>query len=69
MAKKKLADVQKTLAGTKKTQKNWQIKTWTQIGKLADEALRALQADNVQAAGEFLRAIRGVALTAEQDGL
>lgn len=60
---------QPAAAGVKKTQKNWQTKTWAQIGKLATAALETLDAGDTRGTRELLKAIRGVALTADQDRL
>jgi hypothetical protein len=67
--KKTSKKMQPTATGAKKTQKNWQTRTWAQIGKLAAAALETLEAGDTRGARELLKAIRGVALAADQDGL
>jgi hypothetical protein len=44
-----------------------QDRKWTQIGKLADDALTALGVQDVKQARALLMAIRGVALSADAD--
>jgi hypothetical protein len=53
----------------KRGRKDWGPKTWVQIAKLSDEALQALKNGNPQQAIEVVRAIRGVALAADADGV
>ena len=67
--KKTSKKVQSPATGAKKTQKNWRTKTWAQIGKLAATAIENLDAGDTRGTRELLKAIRGVALTADQDGL
>ncbi len=68
MAKGKAINQQEAeRAERKKT--NRQIRKWSQIGNLADEALTALSAQDAKRTRALLMAIRGVALSADAEKL
>jgi len=56
------------LAGAAKAKKTKQTKTWTHIARLAEAGLAALEAKKVNEARACLNAVRGVALTADEEG-
>jgi hypothetical protein len=53
-------------AGAEKRKKTEQMKTWAKIARLADAGLTALDAGKMQDVRACLKAIRGVALTADE---
>ncbi len=46
-----------------------QARTWSQVARLAGEALAALEAGKNKDARDLLTAIRGVALNADREGI
>lgn len=45
------------------------VRTWSQVARLAGEALAALEAGKNKDARDLLTAIRGVALNADREGI
>lgn len=76
MAKKKVAKKktstpapEKNNPSAEKRSKHQVEKKWSQIGKLADEALATLVANDPKQTRELLKAIRGVAMSADNEKL
>jgi len=67
MARKKAQPRESRSAAAKKLNQTKRTKTWANIARLAGEALAALDAGKVKDVRAYLAAIRGVALSADQE--